>query len=1172
METINKEYKKLIKRISHTRDLMYLTEFLWGVFLALSTTLLTILLFSIIEYYGSFPSEARLFFFALFWLALIVPLGLWSLSPFLKMLGLRHTIHIDELAFKIGNYYEDLKDKLSNSIQVMNKIETSTGISSQLAIASFQQIFDQSKDKNFNVVVETKKLLNIFIVFLASLALFWGGYTFLNEQVSTGFYRIKNWQMSFLPPAPFKLTVNPKYAKILVNTDFKIQIKAEGVAPETIKLNVREGSSKDFDNFTLRLDTGNTYNFTFTNLKNSIEFYAEAEWLNTTVISSLGKIEVYERPYIRSINGTLTFPSYTKLEQRTFSEQNGDITALKGSTVHLNITASAELNKGSIYFVKELEDNEKNSNNTAKKDTTIIPLNITKNIANGSFKITTSGTYFISITDKNDEISENPVQYGIIALNDEAPQIKLLQPSFDVKLSEDAILPIRVNIIDDFGFSSLKLYYKLTYSKYSEPDKDYKKLDMPIIYNGLNIEIPYIWNLKNLDIVPEDRYEFYIEVADNDAVSGPKKARTELITVVLPSLEEVLQQSENTQESIEKEMQDALNDTKELQREMEKFARDLKSDNNRTTMSWEEQKKAKELLQKQNEISKRMENLQEKLSQNTENLKKNNLLSEETMQKYMELQKLMKEINSPELRKLQQMMEQATQKLSKTELEQALKNMKFSEEQFRKSIERTMKVLQRLQLEQKIDALNRQAEKMQEQQNQLQKDLNNTKPNDKDKIDQLQKKQSELKAQTKSVEKDLQELEKLMQKVDADNMPMSELNEAQQALDSKETQNEMQESNDAMEQGDFNKASQQMQKATQNLSNFKQKMQKLKQEMDKRSSQESIRQMEKAIRDLLELSKNQENLLNDTKNTDYNSTNLPQLGRDQANQFQALMRLAERLADLSERSFAVTPEMGELISSALQNMNEAMENFTDRKLPSITNAQSQALEKMNTAISQMQEMAQTMKKSNGSCPNPGGSGQPNSIGNGNGLSQRLQQLAAQQQAINQMMQQMMSGNGSQTGSISQEQQAQYQRIMQNQSDAQKTMQQLQEEAKQYGNTPQGKKMKNDLDNLQKDLNDVAKDFQQNGPRPENIKKQEQILAKLLDLFNSQNEKEFDNRRESREGKQFDLKSPDSIDYLIQSNQNVSLEQLLKLSGKQYSIDYQNLIKQYFDNLNQQKVQ
>ncbi|MGB9701871.1 MAG: DUF4175 family protein [Candidatus Kapaibacteriota bacterium] len=1172
MEKISKEYKSIVKRISHTRDLMYLTEFLWGVLLAFSSTLLTILIFSIIEYYGSFPSEARLFFFALFWLAFIVPLGLWSLSPFLKMLGLRHTIHIDELAFRIGNYYEDLKDKLSNSIQIMNRIENSNGISNQLALASFQQIFEISKNKNFNVVVETKKLLNIFLVFLASLGLFWGGYTFLNKQVSTGFYRIKNWQMSFIPPAPFKLTVNPKYAKILINTDLKVQIKAEGVAPETIKLNVREGNSKDFDNFTLRLDTGNTYNFTFTNLKNSIEFYAEAEWLNTTVISSLGKIEVYERPYIRSISGTLTYPSYTKLEPRTFSEQNGDITALKGSVVLLNIAASKELSKGAIYLIKDLEQKtEKNAETLPKTDTTLIPLKVNKNVASGSFKITTSGTYYVSITDKNNETSENPVQYGIVALNDESPQIKLLQPSFDVKLSEDAVLPIRVNITDDFGFSSLRLYYKLTYSKYSSPDKDYKKVDMPIIYDGLNVEIPYIWNLKNLDIVPEDRYEFYVEVADNDIISGPKKARTELITVVLPSLEEVLQQSENTQESIEKEMQDALQDTKELQKEMEKFARDLKSEN-RATMTWEEQKKAKELLQKQNEISKRMENLEKQLSQNTENLKKNNLLSEETMQKYMELQKLMKEINSPELRKLQQMMEQAAQKLSKTELEQALKNMKFSEEQFRKSIERTMKVLQRLQLEQKIDALNRQAEKMQEQQEKLQQELNKTSPDAKDKIDQLQKKQNELKSQTKAIDKDLQELEKLMQKVDAENMPLSELKEAQQALNSKETESEMQDANDAMEQGNFNKASQQMQKANKNLSNFKQKMQKLKQEMDKRSSEEAIRQMEKAIKDMLELSKNQENLLNTTKSTDYNSTNLPNLGREQANQFQALMRLAERLADLSERSFAVTPEMGELISSALQNMNEAMENFTDRKLPSITSAQSQALEKMNTAVAQMQEMAQTMKKSNGSCPNPGGSGQPNSIGNGSGLSQRLQQLAAQQQAINQMMQQMMSGNGSPSSGMSQEQQAQYQRIMQNQQDAQKTMQQLQEEAKQYGNTPEGKRMKNELDNLQKELNNVAKDFQQNGPRPENIKKQEQILAKLLDLFNSQNEKEFDNRRESREGKQFDLKSPDSIDYLKQSMQNVTLEQLLKNSGKQYTIDYQNLIKQYFDNINKQKVQ
>jgi hypothetical protein len=346
-------------------------------------------------------------------------------------------------------------------------------------------------------------------------------------------------------------------------------------------------------------------------------------------------------------------------------------------------------------------------------------------------------------------------------------------------------------------------------------------------------------------------------------------------------------------------------------------------------------------------------------------------------------------------------------------------------------------------------------------------------------------------------------------------------------------------------------------------------MQKLKDEMSKRSSKESIKQMQKAISDMLQLSKNQENLLNKTQKTDFNSTLLPNLAREQLNQFEGLLRVGERLAELSEKSFAVTPEMGNEIASGLQEMSNAIENFTDRKVQQITESQSKALGSMNNAIGQMQQMLNAMQQSNGSCPNPGGSGQSGSSGSSSGMGERLQQLAAQQQAINQMMQQMMSGSGGGAGGggMSQEQKANYQRVMQNQNQAQKTMQQLQEEAKKYSNTPDGKKLQNELDKLQKEMQETMNDVKQNGVRQETMKKQEKILSKLLDLYDSQNEKEFEKRREAKEGKTFNLNSPDDIDFSKQEGRKALMEQILRQSSKQYSIDYQNLINNYFKNLN-----
>ncbi len=1163
MENSKSLYNKLKNRLLRTRSLYYANNFVWGLLLSIIILQISVLLFSILEHFGHFQSAVRLCFYLTIWLSFIVPFGLFAVKDLLRSFGFAGAMDTNSIALQIGNFYEDIKDRLSNSLQLFQLASNSRGTSTQLALQSFSDTYQATQNKNFNVIIDKRKNYIIALYLLLTSTILLSGFSFFGNSLGSGFYRIQNWKMSFVPPAPFSLEINPKYEKILINTDIRIQVKAFGTAPETIKLFIKENTSKDFDSFTLRLDTNNTYNFVFTNVTNSFEYYAVANWLNTEVTTDIGRVIVYEKPFIRSLNGNVIFPSYTKYEPRQLNEQNADITALVGSSANFTITSNKNLKSAEIVIVNRLQNDTLSST-----DTTIVQMKIDKNTAYGNFRISKNGFYYFRIMDSLNEENTQPVNYGIIALQDEYPSITLVQPAYDVKLNEDGILPMIVNITDDYGFSNLYLYYRLSYSQYASPDKEFKKISIPILQTGNSIDVPYVWNLMNLDIVPEDRFEFFVEVADNDIVKGPKTARTQVLTAVLPSLEEILTESENIQENIQKDMEQVVKQSNELQKDIEQFERELKQDPNKGQMNWEQQKQAQDLIKKQNDLKNKMDNLQKQLSKNTENLKDNNLLSQETLQKFMELQKLMKEVDSPALKKLQQQMQQAMQKLSKEDMEKALKDFKFNEEQFRKSIERTLNILKRLQLEQKIDATNRKAEKMQDQQEELANKLND-KNLTKEEKEQIAKKQEQLKKEVEQAEKDLKEIEKMMQQFQKDPMPMNELKDAQKALDANNTQQEMDQAMQEMQSGKQQKSQQSMQNAQKKLANFKNKMQKLKDEMDKQSSEEAIRQMQKAISDMLKLSKNQENLLNKTKNTDGSSSTIPELGRQQMSQFDATMKLAERMMELGERSFAITPEMANQIAEALQEMNNALENFTDRKMSQIAQSQQKALGNMNNAIGQMQQMLQAMKKSNGTCPNPGGSGEPNSMNpGGQGMGEKLQQLAAQQQAISQMMQQMQQGQGQgNVGGMSPEQQAQYQRIMKNQQDAQKTMQQLQNEAKKFGNTPEGKKLQSDLEKIKKEMDETMSEMRQNGIRPETLKKQERILAKLLDLMSSENERDKENRREAKEGKNFNLQSPDEIDFTTQEGQEALMEQMLKQSEKQYSVDYQRLIKQYFESLN-----
>lgn len=1157
-------YKRTEKKLDATKRRMYLLDALAGLFIAIGTFALATTLFAVLEHFGNFPSAVRLIFYGMIWLSLIVPFGIFSIPPLMKLLGISNGIQFDELALRIGFYYPDVQDKLSNSLQLVARSKSLEGISRSLIEASFQDAYKVSEGKDFNIIIDKKKTRRSLFYMIAALLLTLVIFATSSNSLFSAINRIQDWGTSYTPPPPYSLKIQPKYQKILKNSNVQVSVKAEGIPPESIKLFVKEEASNEFDSYTLQLDTSNTYNYYFTNIKSSFEYYAEADWLGDAIRTDTGKIVVYDKPEIRSINGEVRFPSYTQLSPRQINEQNADITALRGSQVNFQLYSNKELSSAKIFFLS----NANLTDTTAKQDTTVIDLSVNDKTASGSMRITKSGSYYFKVYDENNEANEQPVQYGVIVMQDEYPSVRLIQPMYNVKLTDDAILPLQIGISDDYGFSYLKLYYRLAYSEFSEPDKDFNTINVPIIYNGLNVEIPFIWNLKQLDIVPNDRYEFFVEVADNDIISGPKTARSQVLTAILPSLEDVLAENESKQEDIQRDISKLVKEVSDIKKDAENLQRDLQKNPNQKQLNWEQQKKAEDLLKRQENVMQKMEDLQNQLSQSTEQMRQNKLLSQETLQKYMELQKLMKEVNSPELRKLQNTMQEAMKNLSKEDLEKALKNFTFNEEQFKQSIERTMKILQRLQLEQKIDALNRRAEKLQESQDEL-KNQANQKNLSKQQQEDIANKQKQLQKEVASVEKELQEIEKLMNKMQDEDMPMSKLQEAQQALQSQNTQEQMQQASDEMQKGNQKNASNSMQKASQNLANFKQKMQKLRDEMARRSSEESIRQMQKAVSDMMEVSKDQEQLLNKLSKIDYNSALLPQLGQEQMQNFENLMRIAQRLAELGEKSFGVTPQMAEDISSALQNMNEAMENFTDRRLPNITRSQQQALGDMNSALAQMQQMLSQMQQSNGTCPNPGGSGQPQQgMGGSSGLSQRLQQLAAQQQAISEMMRQMMEGSGKdgQSGSLSPEAQSQYQRLQRDQSQAQKTVEQMLQEQKQFS-TPEGQKLKRELQDLQREIKESIEDVQQNGVRPESLKKQERIMVKLLDLYNSTNERDFENRRESRSGEVFNLQSPGELDFSNQENRKALMDDILKQSEKDYTIDYRNLIKIYFEQLN-----
>jgi hypothetical protein len=224
---------------------------------------------------------------------------------------------------------------------------------------------------------------------------------------------------------------------------------------------------------------------------------------------------------------------------------------------------------------------------------------------------------------------------------------------------------------------------------------------------------------------------------------------------------------------------------------------------------------------------------------------------------------------------------------------------------------------------------------------------------------------------------------------------------------------------------------------------------------------------------------------------------------------------------------------------------------------------------MNKAAGQMQEMIGAMKaQQNGSCDNPGGEGEGGSGSSGStpgmSMSQKMQEIAAQQQAINQAMQQMMQGGQGSGGQSSMEKQAEMGRLADKQGGAKKSLDELAKEQKEISGADSEKL--NELNRIAKEMQEIMTDMKVNGVTPETMRKQDKILSRLLDATRSVHDRDYEKEREGKSAENLFKKSPGAINFSTQEGKAKILRDMMRANQRGYTKDYENLIRTYFESL------
>ncbi|MCB1058733.1 MAG: hypothetical protein KDB65_00750 [Calditrichaeota bacterium] len=1084
------------------------------------------LLVLVLESLGRFGGDVRAVLLGLWVITAVVAAALGVVWPILKYTMFAPTDQ--KLAGDYAQRMPTIRDRVLNALQLLDKAENAErdGVSSELILAAGRGVAEElvpispASLPDRTPVKKSVRYAMFSSVAAVALLLVFG------RPLISAAERVMNPGKDFSPCPDFVLHVAPGDVELVRGDSLKVVVTATGTLPKEVTITRKEKGRTADSPLTVEGDEHGQYTVTWTGLATTFDYWAYAQNVSTEKFTAT----VQELPAVRYLSVTLTPPAYTGMQTRTLEENVGDISAVVGTTTKLIISSTKQLAKATVEFF-DLDGEHM----ATPRETLELALDGSK--AEGQFTVAKSGTYQIKLTDKEGRNSRDAITYRINARPDEAPVISLVEPGHDLEIAADVKVPIVADAADDYGFSKMTLRYYRP-SPWDQPgdvpDDSFERmaLDYRVTEPGRCV-VETEFDLTPLQLLPEDQVMMFVEVWDNDRISGPKRAKSEMRVLRFPSMAEIFEQQEQMEEKRTITLQELLEHSQDLREDVEKAVEEYKSN---PEMSYERKQEINELMEQQEQMTQVLEQVSQAIQQQQMVNQMRALYSPEVMEKMQQIQELVDEVITPEMREAMRKLSEAMQQPSPEEMRKALENFQKTQEQFNLTLDQTLNMLKQMQAEKKLDELSRRLDELSKQQDQLNEKMEqNTPQNSKENAEQQKKLSDEM----KKIEQEMKELAEQMKKDQLQGQQQAQ--ELEKQMEQEQLSEQMEQNSQPMQMCQNQSAKKQGKKQSRKMSEFSQMMQNMRQQMQTNQDMETLMEMEKARDKMLDLSMRQEQLWQQSQEIDQNSPQMQELVEEQENLKQAMKRVQEDMQELAKKSMAVTPKMMATMEETINQMQAACNATAERDARTATHYRKQAMAALNEALRQQNNAC---KQCQSQCNKP----------NSNSTCNKAGGMCQKQGQINQQTMSMMQN----PGSLSQSQAASMQRLAGEQEALAKSMEELQQEA------AASKQTLGRLDGLKEDMEDVAKDLRAQKITPETIERQNKIESKLLDFQRANREREFSPQRESNTGIDMVRASPRELPKKPGSDE--LREDLLRALDAKYTPDYEELVRKYFEAL------
>lgn len=939
--------------------------------------------------------------------------------------------------------------------------------------------------------------------------------------------RLTHPHQQFIKPGTVLLALDmPDTLRVIQGESLELRAHAQLTVPRQVTFYITEPSGVERELIAVQ-DTADA--MLFTAHVEKVERDARILARSRKAESNSVLLEVIPRPRISRLNVSVRPPGYAGLSDQHLKEGVGDILALPGSRVSVNVESNRELSTATLFFQK------KNSQPDS------ILLEVRDRSAKGGFRITSNESWWIRMTALDGVESDQPIEWKVSLLEDYPPSIDIRLPEDGSEIPQHLTLPLVAVIDDDYGISRVSLRYMI-YNELTTPDSVDESAFMELPLDGERPEngrlvIKTLWSLQGLPLLPTDEVHYFIEAWDNNTWAGFQRTRSPMRRLIFPSMKDLFEETSEEEIAVEDQMKESLKDAEKIKEKFEESLERLKS--NPEDLSWEENQSLQQSVDSQEDVMKQLEKAAEMLENLQQQFEEHDLTTTEMLEKYNKLQDLLNEMMTPEMKKAMEDLQDALKEEDGEKIREALEDLLADQKSFIESLDRSLSILEQLKNERKLEELTKRAEDLARREKDLQEELAG-----KDEKNQraLEFEQNAISEETKSL---LEEMKKT-----ADALPenrkdiANDLDSLRNSMSDPDLNQELAQTNQQIQNGEFSDASQSAEQNSKRLQQMADQLGAMSDQMKSQSKEELEQEMDQLFEQLLILSRHQETVRQQSVTLGISSPRYRSLAASQNSLLDGLAVAMAEVAEISKKTFFVGAQIAGELSLAKRRMQGAIERYTARRPREVSGEQRQAMAAIHRSLLKLNQAKEEMQQSSSS------TGYEE-------MMEKLSQMAQQQQGINQGSQGMPMPMPGQSQTPGAGQMGQLQKMAARQRALAEAMGQLEQQAQSMEN------LLGSLDGLGKSMEEVAKDLDENNVNERTKRLQKRILQRLLDAQRSMQRRELSRERKSNTGIDIRRISPSQ---LTPEEFSILQQYMKKALESDFNDSWKPVIREYYKSL------